>query len=492
MRFYSKAFRIGVLSLTVSTLCACAVVTGKHETLAQVDNARLNLPEVSGRTLAQWPQQGWWTQYNSPTLNALIEQAMRDGPSLKVLATRIDASQNAADAVRKLSYPMGQVKVDWTGQEFFNTRIDGATPQSQAALSSRGIPTNPSDQFIALTNISAGISWDLDLWGHNRALYGAALGLSRAQTLEYEAARQGVVANIVGLHAQIMAFTERANIVDKQIATQTMLRQRWLEREQAGLQPTQNSVQVDMTLAQLAQLKQSLMAQKAVARAQLAALIGQTPEQLTEFLPEQTWQTLNLPQNIPVQILGTRPDIAAAREYIVASTEQVNAVKAEFYPNINIGLSTALQLLNLQDILDFRGQNAAVKPAISLPIFNTIQLNAKLRQQQAQLDNTIAQYNQTVFQAVSDAHQQLAQYRQAQAYLTAQARIVKDSQTLTDLSAQRYRAGMSPQMESLMYQAATLREQDALVMGYAMRRAQEARLASSLGTEFSDLIAGKR
>ena len=492
MRFYSKAFRIGMLSLTVSTLCACAVVTGKHETLAQVDNARLNLPEVSGRTLAQWPQQGWWTQYNSPTLNALIEQAMRDGPSLKVLATRIDASQNAADAVRKLSYPMGQVKVDWTGQEFFNTRIDGATPQSQAELSSRGIPTNPSDQFIALTNISAGISWDLDLWGHNRALYGAALGLSRAQSLEYEAARQGVIANIVGLHAQIMAFTERANIVDKQIATQTMLRQRWLEREQAGLQPTQNSVQVDMTLAQLAQLKQSLMAQKAVARAQLAALVGQTPEQLTEFLPEQTWQTLNLPQNIPVQVLGTRPDIAAAREYIVASTEQVNAVKAEFYPNINIGLSTALQLLNLQDILDFRGQNAAVKPAISLPIFNTIQLNAKLRQQQAQLDNTIAQYNQTVFQAVSDAHQQLAQYRQAQAYLTAQARIVKDSQTLTDLSAQRYRAGMSPQMESLMYQAATLREQDALVMGYAMRRAQEARLASSLGTEFSDLIAGKR
>ena len=492
MRFYSKAFRIGVLSLTVSTLCACAVVTGKHETLAQVDNARLNLPEVSGRTLAQWPQQGWWTQYNNPTLNALIEQAMSDGPSLKVLATRIDASKNAADAVRKLSYPMGQVKVDWTGQEFFNTRIDGATPQSQAELSSRGIPTNPSDQFIALTNISAGISWDLDLWGHNRALYGAALGLSRAQSLEYEAARQGVIANIVGLHAQIMAFTERANIVDKQIATQTMLRQRWLEREQAGLQPTQNSVQVDMTLAQLAQFKQSLMAQKAVARAQLAALVGQTPEQLTEFLPEQTWQTLNLPQNIPVQILGTRPDIAAAREYIVASTEQVNAVKAEFYPNINIGLSTALQLLNLQDILDFRGQNAAVKPAISLPIFNTIQLNAKLRQQQAQLDNTIAQYNQTVFQAVSDAHQQLAQYRQAQAYLTAQARIVKDSQTLTDLSAQRYRAGMSPQMESLMYQAATLREQDALVMGYAMRRAQEARLASSLGTEFSDLIAGKR
>ena len=488
MAFYFKAFRIGLGSLAVSMLCACAVVTGTHETLSKVDNTRLNLPEASGNTLAQWPQEGWWKQYQDSTLNALIEQALADGPSLKVLATRIDASRNAADAVRKLSYPMGQVKVDWSGQEFFNTHINGATPQTQAALAGRGVSSTPPDQFIALTNISAGISWDLDLWGHNRALYDAALGLSRAQTLEYEAARQGVIANIVGLHAQIMAFTERMDIVDKQIDTQTTLRQRWLEREQAGLQPIQNSVQVDMTLAQLAQLKQSLVAQKAVARAQLAALVGQTPEQLIAVSPAKNWQTLHLPQEIPAQILGTRPDIAAAREYIEASTQQVNAVKAEFYPNINIGLSTALQLLSLQDILDFRGQSAAVKPAITLPIFNTIQLNAKLRQQQAQLDNTIAQYNQTVFQAVSDAHQQLAQYRQSQAYLTAQARIVKDNQTLTDLSAQRYRAGMTPQMESLLYQTATLREQDALIMGYAMRRAQEARLASSLGMGFSELV----
>lgn len=488
MTFYLKTFRVGVLSIAVSTLCACAVVTDKHETLSQVDNTRLNLPETSGQTLAQWPHEGWWKQYHNATLNALIDQAVADGPNLKVLATRLQASRNAADAVHKLSYPMGQVKVDWTGQEFLNTHINGATPQSQVALNSQGIPTNPPDQFLALTNISAGISWDLDLWGHNRAQYRAALGMSRAQALEYEAARQGIIANIVGLHAQIMAFTERANIVDKQIATQTILRQRWMEREKAGLQPTQNSVQVDITLAQLAQLKQSLIAQKMVARAQLAALVGKTPEQLTEILPEQNWQTLNLPTNIPAQIIGTRPDIAAAREYIEASTEQVNAVKAEFYPNINIGLSTALQLLNVQDILDFRGQTAAVKPAITLPIFNTIQLNAKLRQQQAQLDNVVAQYNQTVFQAVSDAHQQLAQHRQAQAYLAAQARIVKDNQTLSELSAQRYRSGMTPQMESLIYQTATLREQDALVMGYAMRRAQEARLASSLGSDFSDLV----
>ncbi len=484
MKLISNSMRISVCAALIMGLNACAIVTDQHETLAQVKQAQLSLPEAAGQTLAQWPHQGWWKQYHNATLDALVDQAVADGPNLKVLATRVDASRNAADAVRKLSYPMGQVKVDWTGQEFFNTRIDKGVNAPTA------IPNGSlADQFVGLTNISAGIAWDLDLWGHNRAQYQAALGQNRAQEFEYEAARQGVIANIVGLHAQIMGLDARIRIIDEQISTQTTLRQRWLEREQAGLQPMQNSVQVDMVLAQLAQLRSSIEAQKQVARAQLAALIGQTPAQLAEFLPEQEWRTLNVPQYIPAQILGTRPDIAAAREYIAAATGQVDAVQAEFYPNINIGLSTALQLLNVSDVLDFRGQNAAVKPAISLPIFNTIQLNAKLRQQQSQLDNVIAQYNQTVFQAVSDAHQQLANHRQAQAFVTQQARLVKDNQILSGLAAQRYTAGMSPQMESLMLKSAALREQDGLVMGYAMRRAQEARLVSSLGVAFSDVLA---
>ena len=50
-----------------------------------------------------------------------------------------------------------------------------------------------------------------------------------------------------------------------------------------------------------------------------------------------------------------------------------------------------------------------------------------LRIQQAQLDTAIAQYNKTVFEAISDAAQQLAQHRQMQAQVSQQARIVKTS-----------------------------------------------------------------
>ena len=341
------------------------------------------------------------------------------------------------------------------------------------------------------TDISAGLSWDLDLWGKNRAAYRAAMGQSRAQALEYEAAHQGVITQIVGLHANISALQSRQAILQQMIALQKTLKQRWLERENAGLQPVQNSVQTDIAIAQLEQLSAGLNAQNEVLRAQLAALVGVTPNQLPTINATANWSTLSLPNQITTNILGSRPDIAAAREYITAASEQVKSVRAEFYPDVNLSLFAGLQIIGLDDIVRFSGQNVGVKPAITLPLFSSVQLNAKLRIQQAQLDTAIAQYNKTVYEAISDAAQQIAQHRQSQTQINQQQRIVKNQQKLLDLAQQRYRSGMTPQMENLMLQAATLREQDTLYANYAARRLQEARLANSLGIGFSDEVNGQ-
>ena len=484
----SRTLRLSSMALAIAALSACAVVTGKYEPMSQVSNDTLNLPETSGQTLAQWPHEGWWRAYNDVTLNALIEQALADGPSLKVLAQRAQIAKTNADAVRKSHYPAGQIKATWTGQKFFDANIAAYQDSLVALLQSKGMYGDVPDQGMKQTDISAGLSWDLDLWGKNRAAYNAALGQSRAQALEYEAARQGVITQIVSLHANIAALKSRQAILRQMIALQTTLKQRWLERERAGLQPVQNSVQTDIMIAQLEQLSAGLNAQHEVLRAQLAALVGVTPQQLPPISATGTWATLRLPNGLTTNILGSRPDIAAAREYISAASEQVKSVRAEFYPDVNLSLFTGLQIIGLDDILRFSGKNMGVKPAITLPLFSSVQLNAKLRIQQAQLDAAVTQYNKTVYEAISDAAQQLAQHRQTHTQVNQQSRIVKDQQKLAELARQRYQVGMSPQMETLGLQAAALSAQDTLYANYAARRLQEARLANSLGIGFSDAL----
>ncbi len=491
----SRTLRLSSITLAIAALSACAVVSGKHEPLAQVNNDVLNLPNASGQTLAQWPHEGWWRAYNDTTLNRLIEQALAEGPSLHVLAQRAKTAQSNADAVRKSHYPAGQIKATWTGQKFFDANVDAYQQNLQGYLQQMGMSGGIPDQGMEQTDISAGLSWDLDLWGKNRAAYNAALGQSRAQALEYEAARQGVITQIVGLHANIAALQSRQAILRQMIALQNTLKQRWLERERAGLQPVQQSVQTDIMIAQLEQLAAGLSAQHEVLRAQLAALIGATPQQLPAIGTtgtagtSTTWNVLPLPNNLSINILGSRPDIAAAREYIHAASEQVASVRAEFYPDINLSVFAGLQIIGLNDILRFSGKNMGVRPAITLPLFSSVQLNAKLRIQQAQLDTAIAQYNKTVYEAISDTAQQLAQHRQSQTQVSQQARIVKNQQKLAELARQRYQVGMSPQMEMLGLQAAALSAQDALYANYAARRLQEARLANSLGIGFSDALA---
>lgn len=488
---HSTLFRTVCLSsmaLAIATLSACAVITSKHEPLSQVNNDILNLPNASGQALAQWPHEGWWRAYNDATLNNLIEQALADGPSLQVLAQRAKTAQSNADAVRKSHYPAGQIKATWTGQKFFDTNVDAYQQNLQGYLQQMDMSGGLPDQGMKQTDISAGLSWDLDLWGKNRANYNAALGQSRAQMLEYEAARQGVITQIVGLHANISSLQSRQAILRQMIALQATLKQRWLERERAGLQPVQNSVQTDIMIAQMEQLSAGLNAQREVLRARLAALIGLTPQQLPPISATGTWTTLRLPNDLTTNILGSRPDIAAAREYITAASEQVKSVRAEFYPDINLSVFAGLQIIGLDDILRFSGKNMGVRPAITLPLFSSVQLNAKLRIQQAQLDTAIAQYNKTVFEGISDAAQQLAQHSQTLAQTSQQARIVKDQQKLAELARQRYQVGMSPQMETLGLQAAALSAQDVLYANYAERRLQEARLANSLGIGFSDTI----
>ena len=346
---FLRTFQMAALCSLVALSGGCAIVTSEHEPLAKVTNAQLNLPQVSQHARINWPQAGWWRQYQDAQLDALIGLAFQGSPDLQVLASRVSASQIAADGVKKLSYPTGGIKLSVAGQTYPEHYI---YPQ--------GLGGEWKDSGL----IAANLTWDLDIWGRHRAQYRAALGQEAAAQFEYAAAQQSIASNIVALHAQLSALGARVELLDRQIALQQQTKQRWFEREAAGLQAVQNSVQVDVVLAQLEQLKGTFDAQRDIMRAQLAFLVGTTPADLPAINPmTQPWATLSLPNEVPVDILSARPDIAAAQHYIVAATENIKAVKAEFYPNINLNLTAGFQAIGLDKLLKTSSRFDIVEPA---------------------------------------------------------------------------------------------------------------------------------
>jgi NodT family efflux transporter outer membrane factor (OMF) lipoprotein len=179
-------------------------------------------------------------------------------------------------------------------------------------------------------------------------------------------------------------------------------------------------------------------------RSQLGALVGAGPDRGLDLQPPNlsTPERAELPSTLPADLLGRRPDVVAERWRVEAATRGIAAAKASFYPNVNLAAFAGFQSVGLSKL--FNGESAIVGagPALSLPIFNRRELRGALEAEQAQYDLSVAQYNQTVIDAVNDVANVVTNWNSS-VREAEDARIAEDaSQNAYSITKDRYRAGL--------------------------------------------------
>jgi NodT family efflux transporter outer membrane factor (OMF) lipoprotein len=181
-----------------------------------------------------------------------------------------------------------------------------------------------------------------------------------------------------------------------------------------------------------------------LARAQLGALVGAGPDRGADLQrPHITGpEKAELPSTLPADLLGRRPDVVAQRWRVESATSGVAAAEAAFYPNVNLAAFAGFQTIGLSKL--FNGGSAIVGagPALSLPVFNRRELRGALQAQQAQYDLSVAQYNQTLIDAVNEVANVVTNW-DALVKEANDARIAEDAaQTAYSITKERYRAGL--------------------------------------------------
>jgi NodT family efflux transporter outer membrane factor (OMF) lipoprotein len=181
-----------------------------------------------------------------------------------------------------------------------------------------------------------------------------------------------------------------------------------------------------------------------VVRAQLGALVGSGPDRGFDLQRPRLAapQKAQLPSLLPAELLGRRPDIVAQRWRVESATRGVAAAEAAFYPNVNLAAFVGFQAIGLSKL--FNGGSAIVGagPAVSLPVFNRRELHGALQSQQAQYDASVAQYNQTLIDAVNDVANVVTNW-DGLVKEANEARIAEEAaQSAYSISKERYRAGL--------------------------------------------------
>jgi NodT family efflux transporter outer membrane factor (OMF) lipoprotein len=202
----------------------------------------------------------------------------------------------------------------------------------------------------------------------------------------------------------------------------------------------QSEANVALTRASVEYVESSI---KAV-RSQLAALAAAGPDRgLDLHRPRITTpEKAELPSTLPAELLGRRPDVVAQRWRVESATHGVAAAEAAFYPNVNLAAFAGFQTVGLSKLFNGESAIAGAGPALSLPIFNRRELRGGLQSQQAQYDLSVAQYNQTLIDAINEVATVVTNWESLLRELADARTAEQAAQNAYSITKERYRAGL--------------------------------------------------
>ena len=409
----------------------------------------------------------WWRLYGSDTLDAWVDEGLRNNPSLA-------ATQHTLEAAHQLL--RAQV-----GANMLPTLDAQGQTSRQRALGFPGIgpPTNLYDVYAG----QLALSYNFDLFGATRHGIEQTAAQVDQQSYEFDAAKRALAANIV------IAAINAASLAE-QLSTSERLST--LAHEQAAL--TERSYRLgaasqDDVLAmqqQAASIDTSippLRSQALRARHALAVLMGRTPDQAPSNL---TLAQLHLPVDVPVSVpsdlLQQRPDVLAAEASVHAASAQVGVATANLFPHISLSAALGSAAFKPANLFTASGSIWSAGVSLTQPIFHGGALMAQRKAAIASYNASLAQYQQAVLNAFQNVADTLTALNQDALTLQAATdEAAAASQSFTDTDA-RYRLGAVSYPEAVIseqhLQSAKLSE----IQARAARMSDTAALFQSMGT----------
>jgi NodT family efflux transporter outer membrane factor (OMF) lipoprotein len=417
--------------------------------------------DVGATTVPQW-----WRLYRSDALDALVEEGLRNSPTLAATQRTLAAAQEELRAqVGASTLP----SVDGAAQ------VERARSPVVPGLGPQQVQYNFfAGQFLA--------HYTFDLFGQTRYANSASAARVNVQAYELEAARRALAANIVGTAITVAALDRQIALTERlvAVANQTVNedQQRYalgsVSRTQA-LESTQDAASVAATLPALRQ-------QRARAIHALAVLMGRTPDN-APTVPD--FDSLSLPEHVPVAVpsdlLRARPDIQAADAASKAAAADVGAATAQLFPSLSLTASMGRGGFSWPTVLSGAGALWAIGAGLSQPIFHGGALFAQRRASIDAYDAAVLHYKSTVLSAFQDVADSLAALdNDAQTVISTEAG-AQAARAAFDDTASRRRLGSLPPTAQHVTEQRFLNAQVGAVRATSQRMSDTAALFQAMG-----------
>ncbi len=427
-----KAFLISCLPALLLASCTVGPNYQRPKVSVPATYRSATQEQTSAQSLAD---QKWWTVFQDSALQSLIHTALQQNYDVRIASTRVLQAQAQLVITRANQFPTANLTGNITG-----TR-------------SPGIPGVFKGYSYVADELAVAGSWNLDFWGQYRRATETARARLRGTEWGRRAVFSTLVENLATAYFQLREYDLELDIAKHTLASRQQSLKLTELLEQGGATSLVDVRQAQQLIEEAAEVIPQTEQEIAQEENQISTLIGENPEGTPRGRPitEQPLP-LAIPAGLPSQLLERRPDIRESEEALIAANAQIGVARAQLFPQISLTGNGGVESIGLGNLFDWAARTWNWSAAATQPIFNAGSLRANVRLAQAQQEEALLSYEQTLqtaFREVADslsASQKFRQYREHQEALTSAA------QEAAQLSDIRYRGGATSYLEVLTSQ----------------------------------------
>ena len=373
----------------------------------------------------------WWDVFQDPDLQSLIRAALKNNYDVRIAATRVLQAEAQLGITRADQFP---------------TVTGGGNITSQESPKIGPIPAYEVTQGALV----ASASWNPDFWGR----YRRATESARATLLANEWAQKAVISTLVA-NVAASYFTLRQLDLQLEISRRTYAyRKESLDLTQTLLDhgfDTQLDVRQSEQLVYTAAAEiPDVERQIALEENAISILLGKNPGDVPRGL-QLTDQPHppEVPAGLPSALLERRPDIREAEQNLVAANAQIGVAKSAYFPQISLTGTAGYESPSLTDLFTGPAGLWNLAGSFTQPIFEAGRLKSGVRLTEAQREQMVLTFQQTIQGAFRDVSNALVSYRKDREFRIQEQHLLASAQDAAQLSSQRFKAGTTDYLEVL-------------------------------------------
>jgi NodT family efflux transporter outer membrane factor (OMF) lipoprotein len=417
----------------------------------------------------------WWTEFNDPLLDSLVERAVRSNLDLRVAEARIrEARANRAVVAA------GQ----WPTVETLGSYTRNRTSENAFAISPQGDGRQGGNLEQSFYRAGFDASWEIDVFGGTRRAVEAADAGVDASVESRRDTLVSLLGDVARNYIDLRGFQRRLAVARANLKAQQETLELTRVRFQAGLASdldvAQAEAQVNSTAAEIPILESSLKR----AAYGLDVLLGLEPGALADELsPETTIPSLppKVLVGLPSDLLRRRPDIRRAERQLAAATAQVGAAMADLFPKFSLTGAGGLQSISASDWFTGGSRYWSVGPTMRWPIFDAGRIRAAIEVRNAQQEQALRQYEKTILTAFADVETSLVNYSQEQVRYRSLVAAVAANRRALEMAQELYLSGLNSFLNVLDAQRSLYASENDLAQSEATMAANLVALYKALG-----------